>query len=805
MKLINACVLVTVMLLAWPAAMAGKAQADTQPATDKASATVPATTEASSKEASTQQAKASQEDEALLPKALINAAKASFVIVEVYFKKDLTDPAAAESSDQSGWEISRMYRNYIDQKRPQERVGVVLDDKGHILIVDDALEDRFLDKTIVRDVTGASIPARRARLLSDAPGVLLKVDEASAGKLRPLKFSELADADVDTSLLQASMYKNDDQWRIQASPLRPQVRYHPGESANVYYGRRVRGYSRYGSGPGIIATQDGLPVGCALASFMDLKQAECTWKGPDLLKAKGIEWEQLTELREKCRKELIAAVQEIVIKPHERAREEFSTYGLAISPTEILVPQSVNSSLAAQIGKIYVKFSPTSRQRVDFVGAYKDFGAFVVKLRKGKLPAHFKQADQDLPLMRPFWVARPRKRFGKKYVDLRRNRIEGKERGYGGEYHWQAARDIPSGSYLVDLQGRLAGIYTRQRIENEEARQLEQARGNYRYQSSRSRESYSQYPRHDSQSNYRIFTISEIRDDLSAPSAHMDPKIKVKTRSQAKRRAWFGVEYVPISSGLAEQFKIEKATKDGKLGFVVNAVYPGSPAEKLGINVGDVLLKIDAPGVPYPIRLASSLVREDRYGSYYRYGGDTGPVAPTWKSRRNFMTVAMDRIGIGKKIKITYHRHLGVKEAKTSTAEYTIAQGPVDFDSAPKWRNRKLGLTAKDVTYEIRYALNLKASDGGVIVAKVEPGSPALIARIFPNEIITSLDEKPIRSARQMRDLIAAARKAGGEKVRLTVLRLGKTRFADLKISAYDPADDEELEEDQETISGDSP
>jgi len=72
------------------------------------------------------------------------------------------------------------------------------------------------------------------------------------------------------------------------------------------------------------------------------------------------------------------------------------------------------------------------------------------------------------------------------------------------------------------------------------------------------------------------------------------------------------------------------------------------------------------------------------------------------------------------------------------------------------------------------------------------------VAKIFPNEIITRLNDQPLRSARQMRDLVAAAKHAGSEKVRLTILRLGKTRFADLGIGEHDPTDDEGLDETEE-------
>ena len=50
-------------------------------------------------------------------------------------------------------------------------------------------------------------------------------------------------------------------------------------------------------------------------------------------------------------------------------------------------------------------------------------------------------------------------------------------------------------------------------------------------------------------------------------------------------------------------------------------------------------------------------------------------------------------------------------------------------------------------------------------------------------------------TAKGLCDFIAAAKKAGKDKVRLTILRLGKTRFADLTVKAYDAADDEGLDE----------
>ena len=804
-----------ILALALAAALAGGRAALAEvkgPATRPAPGGPPAasTRPAATQEAATRKKPAGDESEEAVPKPLVDAAKRSFVVVKLWYKKDLSEPAAMLSDD---WRIRRIYDTFIENKYPEERPGLVMDRSGQILIYDDGLEDRFLDKIEVETVEGSEFPAVREKLLFDASGVLLKVDKDAAAKLTPLEFSPLGNEGVNTVLMQAGLYQSDDEWRIRFAPLRPAVRYAPGEPTNVYYGFRIAsayqarfGQVTGGSSPVLMADEEGRPVGCCLDSFMDLHQKEALWKGPDLLKAEGLPWAKLKRSEADLRKKLTAAVHEVVIAFHQGGRgsefgpsvpsfmrrsvqpriaagREITAYGVAISPTQILVPMRLNSKVAAEIDKISVKFSPWSRAPADFLGAFKDFGAFVIQLRKGRLPAQVELAGQELPPMRPFWVAHARKKFGAKYVDLTWNRIHGKARGYAGTYHWYAARTIQEGSLLMDFSGRLAGMYVHQRVEDEEQRELQRAR---RYVGSGE--------------DARIHTIAEIRDELTQPQAHLDAKIKVKTRTQAKRRAWLGVEFVLMGSDLAERLKVEAPTKDGQLGFLVNAVYPASPAEKLGIQVGDILLRIQAPGRPYPIELNRELAGQaDRLGPEpdWRLGGGAMMDAPQpgWTGRGNGLTRALDAIGVGEKVALTCYHPAEKGKGQTKTVEYKIEGAPPDFDSAAKWKNRKIGLTVKDLTYEIRFALRLKPADLGVIVANVEEGSPMDTARIFAGELITRLDDRPLSSARQMREMVAAARQAGKDKVRLTIFRLGKTRFADLVIKAYDPADDEGLEE----------
>jgi S1-C subfamily serine protease len=745
--------------------------------------------------------KADEEDDRSLEK-LIEAASESIVIVRTWYQKDLSDPVTGQNGN---WAAAQLYQEYVDKKRPAESAGVVLDAAGRVLIADSGIEDRFIQKIEIETHDGKRFPATRHQLLTDAPGIVLKVSAKAKGKLTPLTFAPLKNEGIRTKLGQIRLSKMDDKWNLQTGPMRPSVRYGKDRDGNAYYGYRSSGrYSgRYSSTlPAVLGDEEGRPVGCALSELLDLAQTECIWKGADLLKADGYAWGEFTKALEACRKNMTAATQEVVLTFHQgsdsgdeyryssrgpsaTAGREISAYGMAISDTKIIVPMPLDRKTAAKIDKIYVKYSPTDRAPASFVGAYKDFAAFMVKLDKGKLPACLKLAAADPDRMKPFLVARARKRQGKKYVDLTTNRLAGKTRGHAGKYHWEAASSMQGGSLLVDFEGNVLGANLVQRLEHEEERQFQQAG---RYYGSRSEE--------------RVFTVGELRDDITQPLAHMDPKILVKTRTQSKRRAWLGVEYVAMSPGLAEMLKVEAPTKDGQLGFIVNAVYAGSPAAKLGFKTGDILLRLKAPGMPYPIELNATLAGRGSFGSYRRYygggrgGGESmGPAPQTWKNRENILTRALDAIGVDKTISLTYYRPGEDGKGKAVTLEYKIQQAPPDSQSAKRWQNRKLGLTVKDVSYEIAHALNLPADAPGVIVAKVESGSPMLIARVFPNEIVTRLDDKPLTSAKQMRDRIAAAKKAGRDKVRLTVLRLGKTRFADLTVSDYDPTDDEGLDD----------
>jgi C-terminal processing protease CtpA/Prc len=104
--------------------------------------------------------------------------------------------------------------------------------------------------------------------------------------------------------------------------------------------------------------------------------------------------------------------------------------------------------------------------------------------------------------------------------------------------------------------------------------------------------------------------------------------------------------------------------------------------------------------------------------------------------------------------------------------------------SAAKYKNEKLGLTVKDVTYEVRTGLQLGEEEAAVVIADVEQGTPAALARIDRYELIRAVDGEPVEDVETFEKLITTAQEAEKDSVRLTVEWMGKTRLADLKFDA---------------------
>ncbi|HSR07068.1 MAG TPA: Do family serine endopeptidase [Bryobacteraceae bacterium] len=203
-------------------------------------------------------------------------------------------------------------------------------------------------------------------------------------------------------------------------------------------------------------------------------------------------------------------------------------------------------------------------------------------------------------------------------------------------------------------------------------------------------------------------------------------------------RGWLGVSIQPVTQAVARSFGLSKAE-----GALVGDVTAGSPAEKSGIQRGDIILAMDGE-----------------------------PIAET---RTLSFGVAMKSPGTSVMLKVFRdHREISipVKLAEQSAAPAEAPGGDASASRATR------GLSLEELTPQIRRQFNLPARSTGVVVVDVEAGSAAAEAGLRRGDVIQEVNRKVVTSVPQFED---AVRRGGNEPVMLLINRGGSTQFVVLE------------------------
>jgi serine protease Do len=168
-------------------------------------------------------------------------------------------------------------------------------------------------------------------------------------------------------------------------------------------------------------------------------------------------------------------------------------------------------------------------------------------------------------------------------------------------------------------------------------------------------------------------------------------------------RGWLGVSIQQVTPELAKSFGLKE-----KKGALVAEIVSGSPAEKAGVEQGDIIVEFDGKEVAdskdLPRMVAST---------------------PVGKS----VTLKLSRDGkiLDRQVKV------GEMEEKTEMAK------------TPSMK-KSLGITVQNITPELAKGLGLK-KETGVVVTGVDPGSPAAQAGIRAGDVIREVNRKPVTDA----------------------------------------------------------
>ncbi|MEN6385807.1 MAG: DegQ family serine endoprotease [Phycisphaerales bacterium] len=181
--------------------------------------------------------------------------------------------------------------------------------------------------------------------------------------------------------------------------------------------------------------------------------------------------------------------------------------------------------------------------------------------------------------------------------------------------------------------------------------------------------------------------------------------------------------------------------KDIKKGVVVHKLVQDSPAQKAGLQNGDIIIKKDGKDIE------------------------------TWDSFRNEIA----RLAPGTKMKLTVIRDGKEKEFPLELATRPGKEAPEE--DAQEQASEKLGVTVQNLTPELAQQFGYKG-ETGVIVTATEQGSPAEDAQIVPGTLILEVNRQKVKDV----DEFWSAVKKSGNSILLYVRQEDVSRYIVVKL-----------------------
>jgi serine protease Do len=181
-------------------------------------------------------------------------------------------------------------------------------------------------------------------------------------------------------------------------------------------------------------------------------------------------------------------------------------------------------------------------------------------------------------------------------------------------------------------------------------------------------------------------------------------------------RGYIGVSIQAITPELAKAMNLKEAK-----GALVSDVVPGSPADKGGVKPGDVVIAFNQKNIDGPRDLSSRVAQTPV--------GQEAKVAVLREGSEKQLTLKVEKFGPGEG-----------KVEKSASSD----QG--------KW-----GLGLEDLNPQMK-GLSRPQNSQGVLVANVQPGSPADLAGVRPGDILLSVNRQPVHSTKQAVEVISNAK-----------------------------------------------
>jgi Do/DeqQ family serine protease len=226
---------------------------------------------------------------------------------------------------------------------------------------------------------------------------------------------------------------------------------------------------------------------------------------------------------------------------------------------------------------------------------------------------------------------------------------------------------------------------------------------------------------------------------FAIPSNLIIPLVDSLEHGGKVMRPWSGARVKSITQDVAKTYNLDRP-----VGVIVTGVYPGSPAEKAGLLVNDLILDFDGKEISneagFAFRIASRKLTDRVELQVLKPGGD--------RSTKTLQLEAPPE-GDGTKSVVLRGRH------------------PLE------------GAQVVDLSPSVATSLGVDFMEQGVMVLSLEPNSAARKIGVLPGDIIKSVNEQPVETVDGLASRITRAKSnwQGTERIswKIEIKRGGKS------------------------------
>ena len=212
-------------------------------------------------------------------------------------------------------------------------------------------------------------------------------------------------------------------------------------------------------------------------------------------------------------------------------------------------------------------------------------------------------------------------------------------------------------------------------------------------------------------------------------------------------RGWLGISLQALTQDIAEFWQLDLAG-----GIIVNEIIRNSPADKSGLEVGDIIYEVN--GQPVEVD------REEKIAVFQRMIANFGPEAA--------IELEVLRLNQG--------------SSDTTKILVNLEKAPISPTEAPDFKEEKLELTVRDLVFADYMIYNLDSENfKGVVVSGLTLGGPASIGGLLIGDIIQRIGAAEIESVDDAKQVLSDISTEQPREVIFFIWRRNQTMFVNVK------------------------